>query len=126
MTEPFESQRGLIIVITRIWGPAGDAFAQLALDTGATTTVIDTAMLERIGYGEHFEDRVHITTGSGIEFVPRVTVSQLKALGKTIRRFPVLAHILPPTVAVDGLLGLDFLRRRRLTLDFRRSTITLT
>jgi predicted aspartyl protease len=126
MSEEFHPDRGLVIVNVLLWGPTSRIIAKLALDTGATTTVINTGILQRVGYVEFFEDRVHITTGSGIELVPRVTVTRLKALGKTIRNFPVLAHTLPPTAAVDGLLGLDFLRRRRLTLDFRRSTITLT
>jgi hypothetical protein len=72
------------------------------------------------------EDRIQITTGSGIELVEIVRITQMMVLGKTITNFPVLAHNLPPTAAVDGLLGLDLLRRRRLTLDFRRGTITLT
>jgi hypothetical protein len=72
------------------------------------------------------EDRIQITTGSGIELVEIVRINKMVVLGKTITNFSILAHNLPPTAAVDGLLGLDFLRSRRLTLDFRRSTITLT
>jgi hypothetical protein len=80
-----------------------------------------------MGYqSDRSEDRIQITTGSGIELVETVRITQVKVLGKTITNFAVLAHNLPPTAAVDGLLGLDFLRGRRLTLDFRRSTITLT
>jgi hypothetical protein len=89
--------------------------------------VINIGVLQSIGYDPaRIVDRIHITTGSGIELVSRLTINRVKALGKSMRDFVVLAHTLPPTAAVDGLLGLDFLRTRRLTLDFRRSTITLT
>ena len=105
MKESFDAARGLIIVRALVWGPTSNAVARLACRT---------------------EDRIQITTGSGTELVETVRITRVTVLSKTITNFPVLAHNLPPTAAVDGLLGLDFLRNRRLTLDFRRSTITLT
>lgn len=71
-------------------------------------------------------DRVQVTTGSGIEFVPRVQVSLFKALGHQRPSFPVLGHTLPTSASVDGLLGLDFLRGHRLEIDFVSGRISLT
>jgi hypothetical protein len=34
MGVPFDVQRGLIAIPTRIWGPTGDVVVRLALDTG--------------------------------------------------------------------------------------------
>ena len=73
-----------------------------------------------------FGDRIQITTGSGVEFVPRISVSRIEALGKNVEGLAVLAHTLPPTAMVDGLLGLDFLRDARLTIDFTDGTIELS
>lgn len=42
------------------------------------------------------------------------------------KRFPVLCHTLPPSATVDGLLGLDFLRKRLLTIDFASGLVSLT
>lgn len=70
-------------------------------------------------------DRFQITTGSGIEFVPRITLNKIAALGQERASFPVLCHTLPPSASVDGLLGLDFFRGRSLTIDFRGGQITL-
>jgi hypothetical protein len=39
--------------------------------------------------------------------------------------FPIIAHTLPPSATVDGLLGLDFFRGQQLNIDFRRGEITL-
>jgi hypothetical protein len=39
--------------------------------------------------------------------------------------FSVLAHTLPPSAGVDGLLGLDFLRGQVLTVDFRSGRVTV-
>ena len=60
-----------------------------------------------------------MTTGSGVEFVPRLAVRRIEALGQTRTDFGVLGHTLPSSAGVDGLLGLDFLEGRMLTIDFR-------
>ena len=39
--------------------------------------------------------------------------------------FPVLAHTLPPSAHIDGLLGLDYMRGQMLTIDFRQATVSL-
>jgi len=92
----------------------------LALDTGAPSTVVNVALLVAVGYDPALtSERVQITTGSGVEFAPRVTLDRIAALGQERTGFPVLGHTLPPSAGVDGLLGLDFLRRQKLTVDFR-------
>jgi gag-polyprotein putative aspartyl protease len=117
---PFDPRRGLVIVRAELWGPAGSAVLRLALDTGATGTMANIGMLVAIGYDPALSpDRFQVTTGSGVEFVPRVTLAKIMALGQELTAFPVLGHTLPPSAGVDGLLGLDFFRDKRLTLDFR-------
>jgi predicted aspartyl protease len=66
---------------------------QFALDTGATSTLVNVAMLVAIGYDPALaEDRVQVTTGSGIELAPRVVIQKVTALGQERLAFPVLAH----------------------------------
>ena len=126
MKRRFDPRQGLVIVRSRIWGPTGRAWIQMALDTGATTTLINEAQLTAVGYGlTDASQKILITTGSGIERVVRFPMLRLEALGRTRREFPVLAHTLPPTASVDGVLGLDFLRGQTLTLDFRLGEIEL-
>lgn len=126
MSFPFNSQQGLIIVHAVLWGPAGCGVLQLALDTGATDTVVNAGILVTLGYDPALvPDRVQITTGSGVEFVPCVTLDKIEALGQERINFPVLGHTLPPSASVDGLLGLDFFRGQSLILDFRAGQVTL-
>jgi hypothetical protein len=68
---------------------------------------------------------MQITTASGIEFVSTIIVQRLAVLGQERANFPVLCHTLPPDTEVDGVLGLDFFRGRRLTLDFRVGLVML-
>jgi len=126
MSFPFDSQQGLIIIRTELWGPAGSIVLRLALDTGATGTVVNIGMLVTIGYDPaHAPDRIQLTTGSGVEFVPRVTLDKITALGQERTDFPVMGHTLPPSAGIDGLLGLDFFRGQILTLDLRTGQATL-
>lgn len=126
MSVPCDPVQGLVVVPAEIAGPSGKAVVRLALDTGATGTVVNVGILVAIGCDPALAvDRVQVTTGSGVEFTPRVPVKRLTALGCVRRQFDVLAHTLPPSAGVDGLLGLDFLRGRRLTLDLRAGKVTL-
>lgn len=120
MTFAFDSQRGLIVVRAELTGPSGSGILQLALDTGATSTLINVAMLVAIGYDPALAmERLQVTTGSGVEFAPRVELQRLTALGQERYGLEVLGHTLPPSAGVDGLLGLDFFRGLRLNVDFR-------
>jgi predicted aspartyl protease len=123
---PFNPKQGLIVITAQIWGPTGDTVVRLALDTGATSTLLNAAVLLTIRYDPALAPhRVRMTTGSGIEFVPRLMVQRIEALGRELTSFPLLCHTLPPSASIDGLLGLDFLRDRRLTIDFRTGQVTL-
>jgi predicted aspartyl protease len=122
----FNPHRGLIVVRVALWGPSGSGILPLALDTGATSTMVNQSRLMQLGYNPAaVPDRFQVTTGSGVEFAPRIPLNKIAALGQERDDFPVLCHTLPPSAGVDGLLGLDFFRRQRLTIDFRRGRIRL-
>ncbi|MEP6753939.1 MAG: retropepsin-like aspartic protease [Chthonomonadales bacterium] len=122
----FDPNQGAILVRTLLSGQNGDTVVYLALDTGSTSTSINKGVLEAIGYDvETLSPSVMITTGSGIENVPRLNVNSIEALGQIRRNYSLIAHSLPPTASVDGLLGLDFFRNHILTLDFKNGQILL-
>jgi len=126
MSTTFNPRSGLIIVPVAVEGPSGSAVLRLAFDTGATGTLINTGMLVALGYDPALNsNRIQVTTGSGVEFVPEILLHKLTALGHERTLFPVLGHTLPPSAGVDGLLGLDFVRNQILTIDFQSGTITL-
>ena len=126
MSFSFAPTQGLIIVRTELEGLTGSAILRLALDTGATSTVINVGMLVSIGYDpSRAPDRIQVTTGSGVEYLPRVAMSKITALGQERAGFPVLCHTLPPSAGIDGLLGLDFIRGKTVTIDFRAGQISL-
>jgi predicted aspartyl protease len=126
MTTSFDPMDRMILVSVLIRGPKGRTVARLALDTGATSTLINPSLLVLVGIDPFASDeRIPITTGSGVEYVSRVTIDRVESLRQTRERFPVVCHMLPPSAGVDGLLGLDFFRGTKLTIDFRLGQITL-
>lgn len=127
MNTSFSHQQGLIIVPVEVDGPAKTVFLQMAIDTGSTNTVVGGLALVEAGYEPALSpSRLQITTGSGVEQVPQVIVTTLRALGQERINLPALAHTLPSSAIVDGLLGLDFFRGQTLTIDFRNGLITLS
>lgn len=126
MTTSFDPTQGPIIIQVQIWGPTGNAVVNLALDTGATSTIIRTSVLQFVGYDPALAtEHRRMTSVTGIEIMPRLAIDKIEALGQERLSFPVIAHTLPPTAPVDGLLGLDFLRSQRLVVDFRAGQIEL-
>ncbi|MFV1967158.1 MAG: hypothetical protein ACC628_17150, partial [Pirellulaceae bacterium] len=84
------------------------------------------SLLVAVGYDPAATlERTEVTTGSGVEFAALVSVSKIVALGRQLTDFPVLAHTLPPSAGVDGVLGLDFLRGQLLRIDFLNGHLTL-
>lgn len=63
--------------------------------------------------------------GPSGSIVPRLGVERLSSLGRHRADLAILAHTLPPSAGIDGLLGLDFLRGQQLSINFREGTVTL-
>ena len=98
----------------------------MALDTGATYTVIPWDVAERLGYDPAVATRrVVITTASAIERVPLIVLERMRVLDVEAREVEVVVHDLPPKSRVDGLLGLSFLRRFNINLSFREGFLEL-
>ena len=124
MSYRFDPGRPLIVARVKLFGPAGDTTVGLALDTGATSSLIGWHALELVGYEptDAFE-HVEMTTGSGIEQVPKIKLKRIEAFGKRRLGLGVVGHTLPLSASLDGLLGLDFFRKSRLLIDFRKNTV---
>ena len=126
MRQTFDRSLGLVVVPAEVFGPSGSVVLRLAVDTGASQTMINVGLLVAVGYDPSLvPERVQVTTGSGVEYAPRVVVSRMKALGSERERLPVLAHTLPTSAHIDGLLGLDYMGDQTLVSDFRESTVAL-
>ncbi len=126
MSYHLDPKAGLILVKVKLYGPRGDVVVNLALDTGATWTLVSWETAVLVGYDPaSIQPRTAITTGSGVEYCAKLTLKKVEALGKKVVGLEALCHTLPPTSRVDGLLGLNFLRKFDLRLNFKGGYITM-
>jgi predicted aspartyl protease len=120
----YDRQYRVIVVGTLLTGPRTMMAVRLALDTGASTTLVRSDVLETIGcLPASDSERVNILTASGTEQVPLVALPEISALGHSRSNLPVLRHTLPYGATVDGLLGLDFFEDKRIIIDLRKGTV---
>ena len=126
MSTRFNPREGLVVVRARLRGPSRTVELRMAIDTGATSTLISHAMLTAAGYDPATSpEEIEMVTGSGTESASVIRVQSLRAIGKQMRKLSLVAHTLPPTARIDGVIGLDFLRGEKLTIDFVAGSITL-
>jgi len=100
-----------------------------ALDTGATLTCIDLAVARRLGLAE---ERGASAVGAGMGGAGRIPLMRLDSLrvggaraGEMMACALDLQHARAVGLGIDGLLGLNFLRAFRVTLDFERGVMLL-
>ena len=121
----FDPTGAIIPVLVELEGEVTQILT-MAVDTGATYVIIPWRVAEALGHDPAtVRQRVEITTASGIERVPLITVRSVRVAGETLQHIPALVHDLPPQSRVDGLLGLSFLRHFRLLIDFQDGRLEL-
>ena len=119
----FDPTATFIRVPVRIVGLQGVEWLGMALDTGSNRTVLSELAAIRLGYDLVSAPTVHIVTASGIAEARLIFARQIFALGMTVDEFPVLVMPLPTRLRADGLLGLDFLRCRKLFCNFEKGIL---
>lgn len=99
------------------------------LDTGATLTCLDQALARRL---ELEEERGVRAVGAGMAAAGRISVVRVDSLRVGAARASDLTvcaldlrHTRSVGLGIDGLLGLNFLREFRVTVDFQRDVLLL-
>ena len=98
----------------------------LLLDSGSTYTILSWEVLLSLKRDPATSlTRRPVMTAHGLLVLPEVEVDEFHSLGRLVQHFPVLAHTIPLGSQVDGLLGMNFLRRFETALNFKQATIGL-
>ena len=72
MSDLFDPSQGPILVKAEVTGPGRSLAVRLVLDIGATTTLLNNAVLLTLGYDlASVTDRVQMTTSSRVTYVPK-------------------------------------------------------
>ena len=116
----------VIVLCTTLEGEDIDKKIDMALDTGATYTMVPWDVAEVLGYEPGIsKERVSLVTASGVERAPLITLKSIKVLGMRACNIETIIHNLPEKSYVDGLLGLSFLRYFKFCLDFREAVLEI-
>lgn len=95
----------------------GSRRVRLLIDTGASTTVIHPDVLDDLGYNLNGR-MANFSTANGVVRAPLVAIAGLSLGDKSVQPLLVGAlRISRPGNPVDGLLGMDFLRRFEFSID---------
>jgi clan AA aspartic protease (TIGR02281 family) len=122
----FDTEAPVIVLRVTLEGEDVAKKIDMALDTGATYTMVPWDIAEVLGYKPDLsKDRVPLVTASGVERAPLITLKSISVLGKDAANVRTVVHNLPEKSYVDGLLGLSFLKRFKLSLDFRGGILEL-
>jgi len=96
------------------------------IDTGATYCIAPFETIEKIGYEPaNSKEIIPINTASGLIHAPLVRIKSLNVLGKVVENVEILCHNIPNVSRIEGLLGLNYLKHFKLTIDFPKGTLAL-
>jgi len=116
----------LLITKAAIAGPEGIKILSLLVDTGSSYTIIPVEALESCGCSPaEAKKHLRIVTGSGFVVAPVVQLNWFSTLGVKVDNFSVVAHTLPFSGPIDGLLGMDFLRKVKARIDLENSLVEI-
>lgn len=123
----FDPEQPVIVLNVTLEGQTGTKrMVKMALDTGATYTMIPWEIAEALGYEpEHSKEKVTLVTASGIETAPIIKVKNVNVLGEYVSDVPIVCHDLPPRSYVVGLLGISVLRHFKIMIDYEEGDLEL-
>ena len=120
-------KHGVIICWAKVIGKGKPILLRLALDTGATITTIPPEAAFSIGLNPASGHKtIEVTMGSAVVLCPVVTIPKFSCLGHEVKGLDVICHSLPSESNVDGLIGLNFLKNFKVTLNFPKNIIEIT
>jgi len=126
MRHKIDPDAPVIVLSITLEGEDIEKKIDMALDTGATYTMIPWEIAEILGYNPGAsKERVPLITASGVERAPVIILKSISVLGKDADNVQVVVHDLPEKSYVDGLLGLSFLKKFKLSIDFRAGILEL-
>ncbi|MDI6859621.1 MAG: retropepsin-like aspartic protease [Methanocellales archaeon] len=116
----------ILTLDVKLMGKTGFCFINAALDSGSTYTIIPWKVAEKLGYDPaSAKQRIPITTASGTEIIPLITIDAIEFLGQKKENVKVGCHDLPPQAAVSALLGLNLLRGFCVEIDLKKGSLEI-
>jgi clan AA aspartic protease (TIGR02281 family) len=119
----YRAPKGVLIVTGQL---NGGFRRQFLVDTGATFTVITQKLAQEMGLDKVSPLRkIPVVSAHQVAQVPLMQIDSLQVGDKVVSPLEVLIMSLPVNLQVDGLLGVNFLEKFRVTFEFEQSILIL-
>ena len=125
-THQFDPKSRIILVPVQVQGPLGDVDLKFLVDTGTPVTIVNTAFADLLGCNAKTAKRRSRLWGTGGPQDGYVhDVVKLTMMGVVIEPCELAFHDLDEELGIDGLIGMDLLEGRTLTIDGKAGFVTL-
>lgn len=122
MTTRYLSANGCPVVSVEVVDSTTSIHAMLMVDTGATFTSLNHKLLKQIGV-KTSKNKSIIVSAAGVFETTSATIKKVRLGDIAQSNLTVVALDLPTASEIDGVLGVDFFKNRKLTIDFKKHTI---
>jgi len=95
------------------------------VDTGATFTIINTALAKKLGLNLNNAQTVKLMTGNGLIKASKTYVKSIEVGGLTVKNVEVAIADMGTSKELPGLLGMSFLKNFKVTIDKSAGKLTL-
>lgn len=98
-------------------------FFSAVIDTGASVTELSDSSLKRAGYTVD-SSSVHIKHDQETQKYSKIRLSEASVLGQKLTDWVVYISKFDEGWGVDALIGLDFFKQFKVTIDYKQGIIT--
>jgi len=121
----------LIMLFVRIKGSKGTREVRAVIDTGSVYSIISVQDARRLGYeawGDPEADADPSTTAitkSDIFSTDEIVLEEVSVDGLVAKNVTALTYELPTLGRVEAILGLNYLKNFKTTIDFEKGYLTI-
>ncbi len=93
------------------------------LDSGAPATEFSDASLQYLGFIETPRDNVKIKPGMQTQKYGKTILPEIEICSHSIKDLPVYISHFDKSWGIDALIGLDFFRQFKVTVDYKKACL---
>lgn len=121
---PFDTSKHHIYTKILLTDDLGDLFTfKGVVDTGAPWTEFSDRFLAHVGLIDPPELAVEIKPGLETQKYRKIVVPSMRICGQNVEDLEVMVSRFDPDWGIAALIGLDFFRRFRVTIDYERGEL---
>ena len=120
-----------ITLFVRVKGSRGVRELRAVLDTGSSLCTVPVTDAREIGYAAFYDpiankgEGTYTITQTGIMDLEELVIDEMAVADLSAKAVPAIACNLPRMGGIDMILGLSFLNRFKITIDYEEGWLTM-